>query len=99
MHRPTELVRFVSGGLFDRQQDVMRTGIEDRVNRVEPQAIDMEISDPISDVLQHEGAHAVATRLIEVDRGTPRRVIVVGEVRAELSEVISFRAEMVVDHI
>src|SRR6267142_6470175 len=73
--------------------------VENRMHRIEPERIDVAINDPVERVLNKITAHLVAPRTIEIDRLSPRRLISIGEIRAKLWEIISFRPEVVVNHV
>ena len=80
-------------------QQMIRAEVEDLVDRVEPQRVDMVLSQPVQRVVDEEASNLGALRTIEIDRGTPWRAITVGKVGAILAQVVSFRAEMVVDDV
>ena len=69
------------------------------VDGIEPQGIDVKFGNPVERVLDEEAAHLIAVRPVEVDGLPPGRAVAVGEIGAEIPEVVSFRAEMVVDHV
>src|SRR5262249_58024421 len=50
-------------------------------------------------VLNKEMSNLIAVRSIEIERIAPRCFVMVGEVRAKFSKVISFRAQVVVHHV
>ena len=91
------------GLLLDRllnvREDVADAEVVDRLHGVEAKAVDVEVADPRAGVVNEERAHRVAFRTVKIDRVSPRRVVAVGEVRAELAEVVSFRAEVIVDNV
>ncbi len=84
----------------DRRDDVLRVGVDQRVDRVEAQAVDVEVADPALGGLQDPLAHRVGLRVVEVDRLAPRRRVLVGQVRPErLHRLHPGRAEVVVDDV
>ena len=84
----------------DRGHDVLRARVEDRVDRVEPQAVDAEVLDPAGGALDDPLAHRIAVGVVVVDRATPRCLILVGEVGPERLERRDARgADVVVDDV
>ena len=92
-----------SSHLVDRRGELLHEGegrvVHDRVDGVEPDAVHVRVTDPELGVLDEEFAHAVARGTVEIERCSPRRVVAVREVRAELAQVVLLGPEMVVDHI
>src|SRR5436190_16797203 len=66
---------------------------------VDAQSVAVKLVDPLQRVVDEEPAHVVAARPVEIERESPRRFVAIGEVRTELGEVVSFRTEVVVDHV
>ena len=99
VHRSLEQPGFLAGRLGQLGQDVDRALIEDRVDGVQPEAVDVELADPVPGVLDEVTPHARAVGPVEVDRGAPGRLVAVGEVRAVLAQVVALGAEVVVDHV
>ena len=84
----------------DRRQDVLARRIEDLLRRVEAQAVEMKLVDPVAGVGDEELAHRRRVRAVEVDRVAPLVVVAVGEVRGrERAQVVADRAEVVVDDV
>ena len=77
-------------------EDVARRVVEDRVHRVEAEAVDAVVADPLLRVLERPLAHAV---LRVVDRRAPEGVVAVGEVGAEGGDLLGAGAEVVVDDV
>ena len=73
--------------------------IGDGVNGIEAKPIDAELGDPVQRILDEEAADLVGMRAVEIQRRTPGGAVPVGEVRAELREVVAFGPEMVVNHV
>src|SRR6266545_593095 len=73
--------------------------VEDRVNRVETKHVDVKIGKPVERVFSEEAPNLVGIGTVEVDGPTPRCRVPVGEVRPVIREVVSLRAEMVVDDV
>ncbi|MHC2695560.1 hypothetical protein ACVME9_008051 [Bradyrhizobium liaoningense] len=68
----------------------------DVVGGIQPQAVEAVVAEPGQRVLDGKGSrlrHAI------VDRTAPRRVRIGEECRRIAAEVVSFRAEMIVDHV
>jgi hypothetical protein len=70
-------------------EDVQRPAVLDRVHRVQPQPVEVIVAQPHQCVADDERAHLVRARLVQVDRGTPRRHVRVGEVRPERVEPVA----------
>jgi hypothetical protein len=80
-------------------EEVPRRGVDERVNGVEPQAVEVVVAEPHRRVVAEEPAHLVAAGVIEVHGVAPRRVVAIREVRPELANVVTGRPEVVVDDI
>jgi hypothetical protein len=85
--------------ILEFRQKVISAKIEYAVNRVEPQNINMVILEPEEGVFDEEPADMLALRPIEIDSLPPRCSISVSEIRPELGQIITFRAEVVVHDI
>jgi hypothetical protein len=84
----------------DGREDVVGAGIEDALRRVEAQAVEVELLDPVAGVGEKERAHGPAVRAVEVERLAPLRLVAVGEVVVRvLGEVVAVRAEVVVHDV
>ena len=64
-------------------ENVLGGEIEYRVNGVKPKRIDMELGNPVKRVLQKVVTHFIALRVVVVQRSSPWRLVVVGEIRSE----------------
>ncbi len=84
-------------GLGDLDQDVLRAVIDDPVDRIEAQAVEAVFVEPIEDVVDRDVAHVP---LGVVDRRPPGRPLLGVEVlRCVEVQVVSVRAEVIVDHV
>src|SRR5262245_33622045 len=70
--------------------------IEDGVHGIEAECVNVKIADPFHGVGYEEMPDLVAVRVVEIERGSPRRPITVREIGAELREVVSLRTNVVV---
>ena len=77
----------------------LRRIVFDGLHRVQPQAVEMILANPVQRVLHDEAAHMLAASSVVVHRFSPRRFVVRGKVRTEVAQVIAFWPEMVVDHV
>src|SRR5579884_2439754 len=59
----------------------------------------MTILDPQANIVENEIAHRIGAMTIVVERRSPGCTITVGEVRTELTQIIAFGTEVVVDDI
>src|ERR1700733_4770594 len=66
---------------------------------VESKRVDMKIRNPLQRILNEVSANLIAAGAIEIDSLSPRCLVEVREIGAEIREVIPFRTEVVVDHI
>src|ERR1700761_8510773 len=73
--------------------------IENAVHGIKPQAVEVEIAEPIERIFEEVFANGGTIGPVEIDSGAPRRAIAIGEVRSELAENISLGAEVVVDDV
>ncbi|OWK22857.1 hypothetical protein AJ87_37785 [Rhizobium yanglingense] len=84
---------------FRRQllEDVLLRRIANLLHRIEPQAIEPEFTDPIERIFDEVAAYRL---LSEIDRRTPRRIAIEAEELGRIPvQVVSIRAEMVIDNI
>jgi hypothetical protein len=88
-----------AGAFGQLGEDVERARVEDRVHRVEAQAVQVELPRPRARVLREVPADTRAVGAVEIHGGAPRRLIAVGEIRPVLGKVVPFGTEMVVDHV
>src|SRR4051794_5518260 len=66
---------------------------------VQAQCIDVKLDLPVEGILDKKSANLVAVLSVKVESLSPRGFIGIREVRAELRQIISFRTEMVIDHV
>ena len=66
---------------------------------VQAQSVDMEIRDPLQRVVDKVAAHFVAVSLFEIKGLAPGRLIHIGEIESEMREIVSFRTQVVVNHV
>ena len=59
----------------------------------------MIFGEPIERVVDDEATDSIATRTVEIDGAPPGRPVLVGIIRAEFSQVIAFRANVVVNNV
>src|SRR5690554_6079592 len=62
-------------------------------------AVDVEIPEPYVDVFKNEIPYRYAIGIVEVERASPRGIVFISEIGAELGKMVSFRAHMVLHHI
>ena len=81
-------------------QQVLRAVVEDGVHRIQPQAVEVELRDPVEGVVDHEFAHRTAVRPVEIDRRAPRCLVTIGKgLRRDRVDIGALGTEMVVDDI
>ena len=86
--------------LRELREDVRLAVVEDRLRRVEPQAVEMKLADPVTRVAEDEIARALRVFAVEVQRLAPVGLVARAEiVRAEAFQVIAVGPEMVVDDV
>ena len=66
---------------------------------IEPEGIDMIIFQPKPGILQDIIADAIGPGIIEVQCFPPGSLVFIRKIGTELVEVITFRTEVIVDHI
>ena len=82
------------------RQEIGVRVVDDGVHRVESQAVEVVLLDPIQRVVNEEGAYDLAARVVEVDRVTPRRVMPRGEeLRRVKMQIVAVGTEVVVDDV
>ena len=79
----------------------MRAGIiQDRMHRIQAQAVEVVLMQPVERVMDEKLAHLATAAAIEIDRRAPGCVVPFGEERAGVEvEIIPLRPEVVIDHI
>jgi len=98
-HRPVQRRRrsmHFGGQLLE---DVLWRIVDDRVHRVQTQAVDVVIANPHQRVVHNEATNLVAAVSVEIERSPPGGPISIGEVRAEIAQVVAHRARVVVDDV
>src|SRR5687768_16853965 len=80
-------------------QNMQRRVVEDRMHRVEPEPIDVEIAQPIQGIVADEAPYLIAASPVVVDGLAPGRAVTLGEVGCVLSQVVPRRAKVVVDDV
>jgi hypothetical protein len=84
----------------DLLDDVRAGAVGDGVDRVHAQPVEAVLLDPVERVVDEEIAHGARALAVEVDRGTPGRLVGVVEERAcVLAEVVPLGPEVVVDDV
>ena len=86
-----------AGGDFG--DDVLRGIVPDGLDGVEAEAVEVILAQPVERVFDDEAADVSAAGVVVIDGIAPGSFVAGGEVRAELREVISLVAEVVVDDI
>src|SRR5581483_2900135 len=99
MNWATQSLRQLSRRRLQFGQEVMCAEIKDSVDRIQPQAIEMIVFEPVQRVLAKKSSHVVAARTVEIYGLTPWCSITVGEIWCECTKVVAFRPEMVVNHV
>src|ERR1700730_3930897 len=84
----------------DSGDNMIFRSIENCLRRVEPQPVEMILVDPIARIGDEEFARRPGIGTVEIDRLTPFVVVTIGEIGlGERFEIVSVRAEMVVDDV
>src|SRR5919198_3053367 len=73
--------------------------IENGMHRIEPEGIDVKLSNPLESVFNKIVPHLVAIRTIEVERRPPRCFVALCKIRAKVPKVVPLRSKVVVHHI
>ncbi len=98
MHRTTEVVR--TDVRCECVEEARVRVVGDRVHRVEPQPVEVVFLEPVERVVNEEPAHDLARVVVEVESAAPRRVVAIREeLRRVEMQIVSFRAEVVVDDV
>src|ERR1035437_2393577 len=67
------------------RDDVLGAGVEDRVDRIQSQAVKAEVPYPALGALDNELAHRVAVGVVVVDCLAPGRLVLTGKIGPDLS--------------
>src|SRR4051794_27898457 len=71
--------------------------VDDRMHRIEPQAVEAIFFQPIKRILYEEASD---DRVAKIDRSTPGRMrLLLKEARGVSIEIVTFWSEVVVDHV
>src|SRR5436190_23199572 len=73
--------------------------IEDAVHGVESETVDVIFAHPVAGVVDDESAHVIAVRVVVIERRPPRRLVLLGEVRAVAGEIIPLGPNVVVHDV
>src|SRR4029079_5738399 len=92
----TAFLRQRSGGKAEIVQDLRFTRRDNRMHSIEPQPVETVVAQPIQRILDEEAPYF---RYAIVDRAAPRRLRVGKELRCDAAEIITLRAEVVVDDV
>ena len=71
-------------------------GLEDGIHRIQPQPVEAIFAQPVQRILDGEGANL---RHPVIDRAAPGRLRLREEFGRIAAEIISFRAEMIIDDV
>src|SRR5262249_14630017 len=86
--------------LGDLRHDVLPAVVHDRMYGVEPQTVEVVFLQPVESIVDEEITHRPAVVAIEVDGCSPGGVMPLGKELGRIqTEIVSFRTEMVVDHV
>ena len=86
--------------LSELLQQVLRAVVDDRMHRVQPQAVKVELLDPVEGVVDREFARRAAVRPVKIDRCAPWRLVAIGEgLRRDRVDIGAFRSEMIIDDV
>src|SRR6185369_248150 len=86
-------------GLGDVVNDVAAGVVLDSLNRVEAQAVDVVLVNPVERVADNKAANGVTALVVVVDGLAPGSLVLGGEVRTELAEIIALVPKVVVDDV
>ncbi len=59
----------------------------------------MKVAKPVENILDNVVPHRIAMGVVKVDGITPRRFVVLGEVRCKVGGVVSLWSKMVINHV
>src|SRR5262249_45130539 len=84
----------------DRRHDVLFRSVENLLGRVQTQAVEMKLVDPVTGIGDEELAHRGAVGAVEVESLAPLILVAGGEVvGGKARQIISIRADVVVDDV
>ena len=87
----------------ERQAQLFEEGpgrvIENSMDGVKAQSVDLELADPEQGVIDEEAPNLIAMWAVEVERRTPRSLVALREIGTELCEIVTLRAQVVIDDI
>ena len=66
---------------------------------VETESVHVELREPLDGILDEEAHDFVALRPVEVEAQAPGSPVAIAEIWAKITEIVSFRPQVVVDHV
>jgi len=96
---PLKIRRLFMDHTGQLSQNVTGAEVVNAVNGIQSQRVHVILSNPIECIADEKMAHRLTIWTIVIDSITPRRPIAIREIGAEVSQIISFRAQMVVDDV
>ena len=99
VHEPPRPAALLRHGLAELADDVPAAPVLDGVGRGEPQHVDAEVADPLHGRADGPGADRRRARPVPVEPVAPGGLVTVREVGGQGREVVSLRAEVVVDDV
>ena len=91
---------FPADGFRQFGQDMGLAVVDDRMHGVEPQPVEAVLVQPVQGVVDEVIADGTGVLAVEIDRRTPGRMVPFGEEGLGVgAEIVTFRAEVVVDHV
>ena len=99
MHLAVQPLRERFHRLAELGQTRPRTQVHHAVDGIEAERVHMELREPLDGILDKEAHDFVALGSVEVEAQAPRSPVAVAEVRAKIPEIVSFRPQVVVDHV
>jgi hypothetical protein len=87
------------GFLLQLREEMTIRFVDQRVHGVKPQPVEVVVHHPVERVVEEEAAHVLAVGTIEVDGITPRCLVSIGGVRAELVQMVPGGPEVVVHNV
>ncbi len=95
VHEAVRGARDLAHLVGDLGDEVPPARVLDRVRRVEPERVDVEVTDPLHRRAHHEPPDRCRPPPVVVEPVPPQRAVAVGEVRAELGQVVPLGPEVV----
>src|SRR5580704_11545793 len=80
-------------------QNMAGAEVENPMDRVDSKGVDVILGEPEEGVVDDKAADSIAKGVVVVHSASPRRPVLIGVIRPEFSQVVPFRADVVINNV